>query len=713
MCAPGSTTSEVVNRRSRLAVSWALGVLAGAGLAGSQHTAEPALLDATRASLRAELPRAGSRIRIGVATDLTELRLPCCQEGLRLRLGPSRGVEIEGSVRVTPAVEGESTFRLQVAALEDVTQAELLARRLEQLTGVSASSSFDAGLGLFRVRVGRFSNREEAAAMKARFEQRGLGDAWIVSEGRLSGTPALGVTMGSISRIFHGRWLGFDRRGGESIRVAGHRYRGTIYVYLNDRGLLNLINELPLEDYLRGVVPLEMGPALYGEMESLKAQAVAARTYAVRNLNDFESEGYDLCATARCQVYGGLDVEHPLSDRAVRETVAEVLLHNGRLVDALYSSSCGGSTEDVEVVFPQKVAAYLRAVPCIEGPHGHIAGSLATGTALPRALLAVLLPSAESPGSREELEGRLRGLAELSSVPTPRDHLLSLEPSEVRRFVASIFDLALDPLLFRETGARERRRGGTEKEWSVVESRLRSLLLARNSGGLRRSEIDGLLLDLAMVQGLVRFESAHYLAVDGRRLSVRIDGEVHVLTLPDALATLRPLHGSLRTSSLDLSAGDRLRLFWHRDQLLGLVQEHDAGEVTAMVENQSWVRYRSDSDLEAAVAIRYPGFLLKSLAIEKVGTSGRVGSLRLTSTAGETFAIRGLAVRWTLDLPDTLFTVHRRTGDSAGWVFRGRGRGHGVGLCQKGSYAMALRGLTYLEILTHYYSGIAIERLPL
>ena len=242
-CAPGSTTSEIVNRRSRLAVSWALGVLVGAaGLAGSQNSAEPALLDTAGASFRTELPRAGSRIRIGIATDLTELRLPCCQEGLRLGLGPSRGVEVEGSVRVTPAVGGDSVFRLQAAALEDAAQADILARRLEHLTGVQASSSFDAVLGLFRVRLGRFSNREEAAAIKARFAQRGLGDAWIVREGRLSGTPALGVTMGSDSRIFRGRWLGIDRRGSESIRVAGHHYRGTMYVYLNDRGLLNLVD---------------------------------------------------------------------------------------------------------------------------------------------------------------------------------------------------------------------------------------------------------------------------------------------------------------------------------------------------------------------------------------------------------------------------------------------------------------------------------------
>ena len=91
-------------------------------------------------------------------------------------------------------------------------------------------------------------------------------------------------------------------------------------MFLNDRGLLNVVNELPVDDYLRGVVPREMGPAIFDEIEALKAQAVAARTYTIRNLGGFTAEGFDICATPRCQVYGGMSVEHPLSDRAVAET---------------------------------------------------------------------------------------------------------------------------------------------------------------------------------------------------------------------------------------------------------------------------------------------------------------------------------------------------------------------------------------------------------
>ena len=104
----------------------------------------------------------------------------------------------------------------------------------------------------------------------------------------------------------------------------------------------------------------------------MKAQAVAARTYAVKRRGDFSAEGYDLCATARCQVYGGASAEQPLSTQAVKETAGQVLLYGGLPADTLFTSTCGGRTEDAGVVFPSYSAAafpYLRSVPC-SGPGG-------------------------------------------------------------------------------------------------------------------------------------------------------------------------------------------------------------------------------------------------------------------------------------------------------------------------------------------------------
>ena len=74
--------------------------------------------------------------------------------------------------------------------------------------------------------------------------------------------------------------------------------------------------------------------------------------------------------------------------------------------------------------------------------------------------------------------------------------------------------------------------------------------------------------------------------------------------------------------------------------------------------------------------------------------------------------LEGLAVRWTMGTPETWFDLRRASeGGHRGWMFEGRGRGHGVGLCQIGAVAMSRRGNTYKEILAHYYAGARLGRL--
>ena len=155
--------------------------------------------------------------------------------------------------------------------------------------------------------------------------------------------------------------------GGALVTWADTAYRGRLAVRATPRGTLHVLNRVGLEDYLKGVVPAEMGPRVYDEVEALKAQAVAARSYAVKHLRQFASEGYDLCATARCQVYAGASAENPLSTRAVEETAGEILLFKGAVADALFTSTCGGRTEnapDVMAGYGAVDAPYLASVPC-------------------------------------------------------------------------------------------------------------------------------------------------------------------------------------------------------------------------------------------------------------------------------------------------------------------------------------------------------------
>ncbi len=109
------------------------------------------------------------------------------------------------------------------------------------------------------------------------------------------------------------------------------------------------------------------------------------------------------------------------------ETRDQVLVYAGRLADALYSSSCGGHTEDVSVMFPRKAEAYLRGVPCAEAPPESLTSSLSPGTPLQTGLLGRLIPSLPERSSVAAVEAALRGMVELAEVTASNDRLRSLE----------------------------------------------------------------------------------------------------------------------------------------------------------------------------------------------------------------------------------------------------------------------------------------------
>ena len=135
-------------------------------------------------------------------------------------------------------------------------------------------------------------------------------------------------------------------------------FRGTAKVMVR-HGKLALINMVDTEDYLKGVVPEEMPhdwPA-----EALKAQSVAARTYALENRKRHEGEGFDLCATTHCQQYLGSKVEKAAASKAIEATYGEVLTYQGKLINAFFHTDSGGMTEDSENVWGTKLP-YLRAV---------------------------------------------------------------------------------------------------------------------------------------------------------------------------------------------------------------------------------------------------------------------------------------------------------------------------------------------------------------
>jgi hypothetical protein len=133
------------------------------------------------------------------------------------------------------------------------------------------------------------------------------------------------------------------------------------------------VETMPLEEYLRAVVPGEM-PALW-PMEALKAQAIASRTYAQYAIEHPRFPNADICTTTRCQHYAP-DKIHPRSDQAIQETRGLIVLYEGKTINALFSAHCGGHTRNNEEVWSGRPLPYLRGVPCpAQGErHGHGVG---------------------------------------------------------------------------------------------------------------------------------------------------------------------------------------------------------------------------------------------------------------------------------------------------------------------------------------------------
>ena len=137
-------------------------------------------------------------------------------------------------------------------------------------------------------------------------------------------------------------------------------YAGTFSFQPNAYGTYTLVNHVPLETYLRGVVPHEIGGG--APQTTIEAQAILARTYALRNLRRFAIDNYQLCADTQCQVYWGLEGTVPEADRAIATTRGQVLTYENELVDALYSSTTGGITAPFSDVWDGSDRPYLKAV---------------------------------------------------------------------------------------------------------------------------------------------------------------------------------------------------------------------------------------------------------------------------------------------------------------------------------------------------------------
>jgi stage II sporulation protein D len=201
-------------------------------------------------------------------------------------------------------------------------------------------------------------------------------------------------------------WVGDPLSVEQRIRWNGKSWRGQLKVFVNPRGKLTLAARVPLETYLLGVVPYEIGALGEDVIEAGRAQAIAARSYTLFYRGRRAEEGFDLYGTVEDQVFGPVEGERPIATRCVESTRGRAALSEGFPIRANYGSTCGGITAEVWEGWPVAPLAYLESRAdrdggtdwCASSPHhrwreewkpSELASNLATyaptqGVPLPR-----------------------------------------------------------------------------------------------------------------------------------------------------------------------------------------------------------------------------------------------------------------------------------------------------------------------------------------
>jgi stage II sporulation protein D len=466
---------------------------------------------------------------------------------------------------------------------------------------------------------------------------------------------------------------------GAPLEIETRAYRGALEVFGNVRHTLSIVNELPLEEYLRGVVPNELNPTAFGQVEALKAQAVAARTYIQRNLGQYKNEGYDICATDACQVYLGAQTEDPLASQAVLETRGIVATYDGKPINALYSSTCGGRTEDAENIFGERVP-YLVSTSCeYKHPRPLPFASSRSVTNWKDGVLAVARVASFADAAR------FMGLPDRGEPP-------STEPAALAAFVRETFYPSAAP----------------SSDVSFVNEQG----LLPPAGSLPTGE---LLFRLIDKKSAFEWQQGVLVSWDGRKMRLMMNGQPKEFALsPDALIYQRIGHERLAMSQGSWIGGELVDFRAEGDAIRMLVYRINFANPAADRYSRLaiWQVHKSRQELDAAFKTLAVGDFTDMRLVER-GPSGRAISTEIIGSTGRR-TVPALRLRTLLALRDSLFSfdIERNAGGAVlGMTFYGRGWGHGVGMCQVGAYGMALEGATFEEILTKYYKGIELRKL--
>ena len=727
------------------------------------------------------------KIRVALATDVGSATVSSSGQLMNATDTATTLVALEVQrVRLEPRLlspisrDPEETFQLQITGLASRAEATQKSNELQETTGEDSQVTNDTATNTWGLIVGGKRSRESAEAERTRLEDAGYAVAVVP----VSRPPSDGAVASRSNNVLSGGVRTVSRPSSPSrevvafaanagrlfssgapvtfasadvnapVRYNDRPYRGQIEVFANPRGALTVVNVLGLEDYVKGVVPNELSPGGFPSIEAQKAQAIAARTYALRNLGQFMSQGFDILPTTRSQVYKGLASEHALSSRAVDETRGVVATFDGKPINALYTSTCGGRTEDSQYIFTDAVP-YLAARECAAESRMMLAPFTITTTREPADLKEENLVLARDFALLNiHTFGFLRPKVGDSWL---EDHA---ELDEVRSWLASVARLSRQiaptvsetvhhPPAFATalaTAVYGERRGDTLLNSADIQYFL-AVKDANEIPEANRADVaflirEGFMSALPDVtlrprEPLSRGRALHSIArildarnllqlqkatarptADGALVLRSTRGRDQILKIsPDAYLFRQIGERMHPVSSVIVVGGEPVVFHVNGSGLVDYLEVRPAPNGAAADRSSpftNWSTALTVGQVQARLA-RYTGGIgsLVDLRVAARGRSRRATNLEVIGTT-KTNHVRGGRIRSALGLREQLFVIERELDESGritGFTFHGRGWGHGVGLCQVGAHGLARQGYTHEQILKAYYSGIDLTRI--
>jgi stage II sporulation protein D len=677
------------------------------------------------------------KIRVGLLSDQTSIVFPRIDGGYYLVSDAGPSVLKRGFTISAPLAEKNVRYGVQVAAIVDRPSADALMEKIRGASSQRVDALFDPSAsngGMYRIIAGDFADSTSAQPLRDELTKGGFGKDMMIVR-RPTDTPfekrqQITDDEGDQYTV-DGQSLLVMPVSADAVTIGTKPYRTAARVFINARGLLNIINELSLEDYLFGVVPAEMGPKVFDELEALKAQATAARTYAVRNMGQFATEGYDICPGPACQAYLGFSGEDALSNQAVTATRGLVMTYQGKLIDALYTATCGGETSDVATMFPNRNEPYLKRMRCVELDMTSIAGRADSGiltemqvNARTFASVAGLADSGSSWSARDVESAVGAATRVAGESPSADVHSASSRRGDVLRYLASLF--SLDQYARTLTLPEDRKYYFTQSQ-NPDEAAYAAAAFLIKYGVMPTQHIDRVDLNVAMPREELYALLGSWLrkhemldeitgkiqSVNGRAIGLKADGKTTTHTLPANIPIFRRLGDRYQEyREVPVMLGDRAFLERHNGAAVAMIVQanYDGASFDRTSSFANWTRSYRAEELVASINKRTPIAQLVDLKPITIDASQRIAELQVIAEGGRVIDLKGLPVRWSLNVPDNLFVIEK-TKDPDGadrYTFFGKGWGHGVGMCQVGAYGMAFRGWNYERILKAYYLGVQV-----